>query len=120
MENERIIHLLNQVERNAGAIYIREYIDGEWRNVPLLDLPTHLAIKHICRLVRIRLEGPVPPARPAMNEAGPPDDKAEIFARRIVSYITEGNTGETFEADVDDVAEILREFVGAKMSEAGR
>lgn len=52
MHNERVIELLNRVEHNAGAIYVRECIDGEWRNLSLIELPTHLAIKHTCRIVR--------------------------------------------------------------------
>ena len=52
LNNERVIECLNQVERNAGAIYVREQLDGEWRNVSLIELPTHLAIKHTCRIVR--------------------------------------------------------------------
>lgn len=111
MDNERIIQLLNQVERNAGALYVRECIDGEWRNVPLLELPTHLAIKHTCKIVRTRLEAEGRPTAFAEDVRL----VEEMFARRIVSLISEGNTKDTFEADVVDVTKILSEFAAIQV-----
>ena len=52
----RIIRLINQIERNAGSLLVREQINGEWTNVPLIELPTHLAIQHVCRIVRDSLQ----------------------------------------------------------------
>ena len=50
----------------------------------------------------------------------PETDKTEKLARRIVSLISEGNTKETFEADVADVAVILREFTASLVDHAYR
>ena len=60
MTNQQIILLLNEIEHNAGSIIIREQIEGVWTNCALTDLPAHLAVKHLCRIVRSRLryEGP--------------------------------------------------------------
>lgn len=52
MSNERIIQLINQVQRNAGCIPVCERIDGELRRITLLDLPTDRAIHHTCEIVR--------------------------------------------------------------------
>ena len=50
----RMIRLINQISRNAGSIMVRDQIDGEWVNVPLIEMPTHLAIQHVCQIL---LEG---------------------------------------------------------------
>ena len=51
-----VIEFLDRVEQHADAIYVRERIGGEARNVSLLELPTHLAVQHVCRMLRTNLE----------------------------------------------------------------
>ena len=53
-----IIRLINQIERNAGSLLVREQVNGEWGNFALVDLPAHLAIRHVCRLLRSKLKYP--------------------------------------------------------------
>ena len=48
----RMIHLIDQIEQNAGAIVVRELIDGQSVNVPLIEMPTHLAIQQVCKILR--------------------------------------------------------------------
>lgn len=62
MTTEQMIQLVNQVERNAGAILVRESIDGQVGNFSLLDLPTHLAIQHTCRIFRTALRQDLQPS----------------------------------------------------------
>ena len=56
MTNQKILELVNQIEQNAGSIFVREQINGEWQNTSLLEMPAHLAIRHVCRLLRCRLK----------------------------------------------------------------
>lgn len=46
-----------------------------------------------------------------------PTDKAEMFARRIVSLIFEGGTKGDFDADVVAVTIILREFAASRVND---
>ena len=56
MTNQKILELVNQIEQNAGSIFVREQINGEWQNTSLLEMPAHLAIRHVCRILRCRLK----------------------------------------------------------------
>ena len=56
MNNQKLIDLVNQIEQSAGSLIVRERVNDEWQNVSLIELPAHLAIKHICRILRARLK----------------------------------------------------------------
>lgn len=59
----RVIELLDRIEQHTDEIYVREIIygkHGNFRNISLLELPTHLAIRHICRMLRVNLENGEP------------------------------------------------------------
>lgn len=54
----RQIDVLNRIEQNPGAIFVREQVNGTWGNHPLVELPANLAIAHVCRLIRNSMQVP--------------------------------------------------------------
>lgn len=57
----RILASIDRIEKHADSIYVLEIIDDEFRKVSLLKLPTHLAIRHICQMLRVVLRNGEPP-----------------------------------------------------------
>lgn len=56
---ERLLDLLDRIEYHAPEIFIREKVNGTVGNYALSELPTPLALDHVCRWIRKAIQ-PVP------------------------------------------------------------
>lgn len=52
---KKIVKLLDEIQNNTKDTFVREVVNGNWVSIPLSELPTELAIVHVCKLIRTRL-----------------------------------------------------------------
>jgi hypothetical protein len=52
MDYQTLMAILDRFEQHSAEIFVRERINGEYKNVALDELPTKTAIRHVCRMLR--------------------------------------------------------------------